>query len=84
VREEDEFMPILLQSSEAENESIARELQVGLSINYPRPFPLNCGILSMIISLSGILSFIDPKTGREITRAVDLKSLQDKIFEIPG
>ena len=29
VREEDEFVPILLQSSEAGNESIAKELQVG-------------------------------------------------------
>ena len=54
-----------------------------LSINYPRPSRLELRNFIHDNFSFGDFVFIDPKTGREITRAVDLKSLQDKIFEIP-
>jgi CheY-like chemotaxis protein len=83
VREEDEFVPILLQSSEAANESIARELQVGFINKLSKTLSIELRNFIHDNFSFGDFVFIDPKTGREITRAVDLKSLQDKIFEIP-
>jgi CheY-like chemotaxis protein len=83
VREEDEFIPILLQSSEAENESIAKELQVGFINKLSKTLSIELRNFIHDNFSFGDFVFIDPKNGREITRAVDLKSLQDKIFEIP-
>ena len=83
VRTEDQYMPILFQSTDVEYESVAQDLKVGF---------LNKNSKTLSIELRNFITehfsfgdfiFIDPKNGREITRAVDLKSLQDKIFEIP-
>ena len=83
VREEDEFVPILLQSSEAENEAVANELQVGFINKLSKTLSIELRNFIHDNFSFGDFVFIDPKTGREITRAGDLKSLQDKIFEIP-
>ena len=83
VRSEDEYMPILFQSTDVEYESLANEMKVGF---------LNKNSKTLSIELRNFITehfsfgdfiFIDPKNGREITRAADLKSLQNKIFEIP-
>ncbi|TRZ74691.1 MAG: phosphoenolpyruvate synthase [Bacteroidetes bacterium] len=83
VREQDEFIPILLQSSEAENEAIAKELQVGFINKLSKTLSIELRNFIHDHFSFGDFVFVDPKTGREITRAGDLKSLQDKIFEIP-
>jgi len=83
VREQDEFIPILLQSSEAENEAIAQELQVGFINKLSKTLSIELRNFIHDHFSFGDFVFVDPKTGREITRAGDLKSLQDKIFEIP-
>jgi CheY-like chemotaxis protein len=83
VREEDDFIPILLQSSEAENESVAKELKVGFINKLSKTLSIELRNFIHDNFSFGDFVFIDPGTGREITRAVDLKSLQDKIFEIP-
>jgi CheY-like chemotaxis protein len=83
VREQDKFTPILLQSSEAENKAIAQELQVGFINKLSKTLSLELRNFINDNFSFGDFVFVDPKTGREITRAVDLKSLQDKIFEIP-
>jgi CheY-like chemotaxis protein len=83
VREEDEFIPILLQSSEAGNESIAKELHVGFINKLSKTLSIELRNFIHDNFSFGDFVFIDPNTGREITRAGDLKSLQDKIFEIP-
>ena len=83
VREEDEFVPILLQSSEAGNESVANELHVGFINKLSKTLSIELRNFIHENFSFGDFIFIDPRTGREITRAGDLKSLQDKIFEIP-
>ncbi len=83
VREEDEFVPILLQSSEAGNESVANELHVGFINKLSKTLSIELRNFIHENFSFGDFIFIDPKTGLEITRAGDLKSLQDKIFEIP-
>ncbi len=83
VREQDKFIPILLQSSDAENVAIAQELQVGFINKLSKTLSFELRNFIHDNFSFGDFVFIDPKTGREITRAGDLKSLQDKIFEIP-
>lgn len=83
VREQDKFTPILLQSSESEYKTIAQELQVGFINKLSKTLSLELRNFINDNFSFGDFVFVDPKTGREITRAGDLKSLQDKIFEIP-
>lgn len=83
VRAEDEYMPVLFQSTDTEYETVAEAMKVGF-IN-KRSKTLSIELRNYINEhfFFGDFIFIDPRNGREITRAVDLKSLQDKIFEIP-
>ncbi|MCX6250029.1 MAG: phosphoenolpyruvate synthase [Bacteroidetes bacterium] len=83
IHSEDELMPILLQSSDAGNEKIARELGVGFINKLSKTLSIELRNFINEYFAFGDFVFIDPKTGREITRVTDLKSLQDKIFEIP-
>lgn len=83
VRAEDEFMPILFQSSDTEYESVAHDLKVGFIDKQSKT--LNIELRNYINEYFsfGDFIFFNPLTGKEISRAADLKSLQEKIFEIP-
>ena len=83
IRESDQFMPILLQSSEAAAEAVAKELKVGFVNKLSKTLSIELRNYINEHFSFGDFVFIDPSNGREITRATDLKSLQDKIFEIP-
>ncbi len=83
VRSEDEFMPILLQSSDAGKEEIAKELNVGFINKLSKTLSIELRDFINEYFSFGDFVFIDPATGKEITRAANLKSLQEKIFEIP-
>ncbi|MEI6883008.1 MAG: PEP/pyruvate-binding domain-containing protein [Bacteroidota bacterium] len=83
VKAQDEFMPVLFQSTDVEYESLAQNMGVGF---------LNKNSKTLGIELRNYINehfsfgdfiFIDPRSGREITRVVDLKDMQEKIFEIP-
>jgi len=84
IRAENAYMPILFQSSDIEYESLARELKVGFLNKLSKTLSIELRNYINEYFSFGDFVFIDPKNGREITRAVDLKSLQDKIFEIPN
>ena len=79
----DKQIPILLQSSEAGNEKIAKKLKVGFINKNSKK--LSTELRDYIIKnfSFGDLIFYDPKTNEEIIRVSDLKSLQQKIFKIP-
>jgi CheY-like chemotaxis protein len=83
VRAEDEYMPILFQSTDTEYETVARKMKVGFLNKLSKTLSIELRNYINEYFSFGDFIFIDPKNGREITRAVDLKSLQDKIFEIP-
>lgn len=83
VRGADEFMPILFQSADIENEDLARKMRVGFINKLSKTLSLELRNFINDYFSFGDLVFIEPGSGREITRAADLKSLQDKIFEIP-
>jgi CheY-like chemotaxis protein len=83
VRAEDKYMPVLIQSSDREYESIAQNLKVGFIDKQSNT--LNIELRNYINEYFsfGDFIFFNPLTGKEISRATDLKSLQEKIFEIP-
>ncbi|MDD4603691.1 MAG: PEP/pyruvate-binding domain-containing protein, partial [Bacteroidales bacterium] len=83
IRAEDQYMPILFQSSDTEYETVAQDLKVGFLNKLSKTLSIELRNYVNEHFSFGDFVFIDPKNGREITRAVDLKSLQDKIFEIP-
>lgn len=83
VRAEDEYMPILFQSTDIEYESLAHDMKVGFLNKNSKTLSIELRNYITEYFSFGDFIFIDPRNGREITRAVDLKSLQDKIFEIP-
>ncbi len=83
IRAEDEYMPILFQSTDVVYQSLAEELKVGFINKLSRTLSIELRNYINEHFSFGDFVFIDPKNGREITRATDLKSLQDKIFEIP-
>ncbi len=83
VRAEDEFMPVLFQSTDEEYEELAKKMGTGFINKYSNTLALELrNYINEHFSFGDFL-FIDPRSGREITRAIDLKDLQDKIFEIP-
>ena len=83
VKDDDEFMPVLLLSSEAANEKVARQLKTGFINKKSKTFSID--IRNFIIDnfAFGDFVFTDPTTLQEINRATDLKSLQMKMFEVP-
>lgn len=83
IRSQDEFMPILLQSSDASNQSLAEELNVGFLNKLSKTLSIELRNYINEYFAFGDFVFVNPSTGREITRATDLKSLQEKIFELP-
>lgn len=83
VKRGDEFMPILMQSSDISNQSLAREKRVGFIHKHSKTLSIELRNFIMAYFAFGDFLFIDPETKKEIARASDLKSLQRRIFEIP-
>lgn len=82
VHEEDCFMPYLLQSSDAENERVAREMGVDFINKYSKTLSIELSNYIVHNLAFGDFIFRNAKTGEEIDRATDLKSLQEKILKI--
>jgi len=83
VQENDPYMPILLQSSEPENASIAKELNVGFLSKNSKTLTLELRNYLTKHLAFGEFIFRDPNTLEEITRAANLQELQQKILKIP-
>lgn len=83
VKKEDKFIPLLLQSSQAKKEAIAKELRVGFIHKNSKSLSHELRAFIKEYFAFGDFVFKDLKKHKEISRASDLKSLQEKIFEIP-
>ena len=83
VKKDDKFMPLLLQSSDAENAKLAKKLKVGFINKNSKTLSLELRSFIREYFAFGDFIFIDPDTGKEIARANDLKALQEIIFPIP-
>jgi CheY-like chemotaxis protein len=83
VKEEDEFMPFLLQSSDETMAEEAAKLGIGFMHKYSKS--LSYELNQYIFEHFGFGDFVfrDPDTLEEVARASDLQSLQNEILRIP-
>ena len=76
-------MPIVFQSSEAENAVLAKQLGVGFINKYSKTLSHDLSDFILHNFGFGDFIFLNPKTLQEIGRANDLESLQNHIQSIP-
>ena len=83
VKSEDEFMPFLLQSSDASIVKEADELGIGFLHKYSKNLSNELNEYIVNHFAFGDFIFYDPSTHEEVGRASDVQALQNKIFKIP-
>lgn len=83
VKRDDEFMPMLLQSSDLENQQYSKDMRIGFIHKHSKTLSLELKNFIIEFFAFGDFVFKDPETHEEFTRAADLKALQQKVFEIP-
>lgn len=83
IKKENKYLPMLLQSSDINNEGKAKILKVGFL--HKNSKKLNYELREFIKTHFAFGDFIfkDPETGLEVARAHSLKDLQEKIYTIP-
>jgi len=84
LRTRDPYLPIILESSDAENSYEAEEIGSTFIDKNSKKFPVDLG--KAIINNFGFGDFVvrNPDTGEEIRRITSLKDLQKHIFDIPA
>ena len=84
IRERDEFVPLILQSSETANRAKAEA--EGFRFIDKNSKTMNLDLRHVMEEHMGFGDFIfrDPKTHEEVARVSTLKELQDNIFKIPN
>lgn len=83
IKQDDKYVPLLLQSSDAEREEQAKAIRVGFLYKKSRELSRELRDFITEYFAFGEFVFKDPSTGNEVCRAKDLKELQEKMFEIP-
>ena len=83
IRERDEYVPLVLQSSETENIKFADEIGATFSDKGSKTMDLELRDVVENKFGFGDLVFRDPQTRRELVRVRNLRDLQDNIFTIP-
>ncbi len=83
VREEDEFIPFLLQSSDERNRKYAEEMNAGFIHKYSKNLSNELRDYIVRHFNFGDFVFLDPVTKKEVARAPDLQTLQHAILKIP-
>ena len=84
IRKRDHFMPLIMESSEAENKD---KIDIkGVCFIDKNSKKMNIDLRNLMAEHMGFGDFIfrDPKTHEEIKRIHNLKELQDNIFTIPN
>ena len=84
IRKRDEYVPLILQSSEIQNREKAKA--EGFHFVDKNSKKMNVDLRQLIEEHMGFGDFIfrDPKTLKEVARVSTLKELQDNIFKIPA
>lgn len=83
IRKRDEYLPLILQSSESENKLEA--FRLGVSFVDKNSKKMDVDLRETISDNFGFGDFVfrDPQTGEEVVRIHNLKELQENIFTIP-
>ncbi|PID94290.1 MAG: phosphoenolpyruvate synthase [Bacteroidetes bacterium] len=83
VRKDDTFMPVLMQSSEIKNRLLAQQLEAGFLDKNSKTLSLELRKFMNKHLAFGDFLFTDPHTLSPIDRAANLRTLQQKIFQVP-
>ncbi|MBP5513882.1 MAG: phosphoenolpyruvate synthase [Bacteroidaceae bacterium] len=83
IREEDPFLPLIMESSESHLAEEAHKLHISFLDKNSKKLPVDLQHLVSDYFGFGDFIFRDPKTMREIGRVRNLKELQDNIFTLP-
>ena len=83
IKAKNKYTPILIQSSDAKNAKLAKEIKVGFLHKTSKTLSRDLRRFIVNYFAFGDFIFVDPKTQKEVEIATDLKSLQTKIFVIP-
>ena len=83
IRRKDEYVPLILQSSEAENRQKAWDAGFDFLDKNSKKF--NVDLRHLLEEHMGFGDFVfrDPNTHEEVARVSSLKELQDNIFKVP-
>ena len=84
IREHDEYVPLIMQSSETDNRKRAEA--EGIAFIDKNSKKMNIDLRNLLADHMGFGDFVfrNPKTKEEIMRTRNLKELQDNIFTIPN
>jgi CheY-like chemotaxis protein len=83
VKQDDIYMPFLLQSSDSKMNDIAKQIRVGFLYKYSKTLLRELKLFLKTNLAFGDFVFINPDTQEEVGRVSSLKELQDKLFDIP-
>jgi len=83
IRKKDAVLPIIMNSSDINNQKYSEEVGAGYINKASKTFPQELRQLLTDTFGFGDFVFKDPDTGEEIARIRNLKDLQEQIFKIP-
>ncbi len=83
VKQDDIYMPFLLQSSDMGIKELAKKLKVGYINKNSKNLSLQLRNFIAEYFAFGEFVFVNPQTNEEVARATDLKSLQEVLFDVP-
>ncbi len=84
IRSCDEYVPLIMESSESDNREKAEALKFHFVDKNSKKMSIDLSHLLEEHLGFGDFIFRDPKTKQEVARISSLKELQDKIFDIPA
>ncbi len=84
VKEDNPYLPFLLQSSNSQMIAIAKELRVGFIHKHSKLLLQELKDFINNYLAFGDFVFVNPETGEEVARVSDLKELQEKLLSIPN
>lgn len=84
LRKRNPHLPLIIESSEVENEALVKEFKGTFIDKNSKKLPVDLG--RAIMENFGFGDFVikDPATGEELLRIKDLKDLQNNIFNVPA
>ena len=83
VKQDNPYMPFMLQSSDARVGETARDLKVGFIHKHSKFLLQELKEFLNTYLAFGDFVFINPKTGEEVARVSNLRELQHKLMEVP-
>lgn len=84
VKKNDKYMPLLLQSADNASEEMAKKIKVGFINKNSKSLSIELRRFIREYFAFGDFVFKDPSTGMEVMRANDLKTMQERIFQVPN